>query len=84
MAVTLDRYSMSVTIKQILIGALVGTSVAGLVIHKMWQEKGQVGKPVLAVPDPQPHKVAFLRKRQLSGKQAQEPETVVSSQKLFG
>jgi len=81
------------TIKQVLIGTLVGSSIIALTIHRIPTPKGSQSHPRIAEISkleqrkrPQPHKVAYHQHQRtpwLSKKYKGSSNPQISSQKLY-
>jgi hypothetical protein len=80
---------MNVTIKQVLIGTVVGSSIVGIMVHRLHQTKNFTARPKLAMAKlaqqkDHSHKTVSLPKHSHSGKQPANTETEVSFSKLYG
>ena len=75
MPVTFARYVRNVTIKQLLIGTVLGSSIVGLMVHRMHQSK-----QIIQHKD-HSHKIASLKKRRHAESHS---EAELSTRKLYG
>ncbi len=66
---------MSVTIKQVLIGALLGSSVVGIMVHRMRKDPQVIKQLALANTQSRLHK---------SRKHSKGSDTQLSSNKVYG
>jgi len=81
---------MLMTIKQMILGVVVGTSVVALSAHRMTEDKDiPVHRHVLASSKTSTHKthahrIVLLPKRHHAGKDANHSEAYLSTRKLYG
>lgn len=66
---------MSMTIKQLLIGTIVGTTVVGLAVHRIRKDRGVREHPT---------QVASIKAMPVHRKHARTSDVEVSSRKLIG
>jgi hypothetical protein len=87
--VTLDRYSRSMTIKQVIIGAVLGSSIVGLMVHRMRNDPEAMKRTALGGAIKVAfHKVPSRKQASIRPSGAKHrngnSETQVSSRQLFG
>ena len=85
MAVTLSCYPTDVTIKQVLVGMLVGSSIIGLTLHRVYSYKDiSVQLPPSVAPMLTQHKRHQARKLASHHHKNRNSNTQLSSRKLVG
>jgi len=71
-----------VKIKQLVMGAVIGTSAVVFMLHRLPRKSEAVENPVSVKPQIKTHKIASARKVSRHPKSSAEPQ--LSSRKLFG
>jgi hypothetical protein len=76
MGVTCARYTRIVTIKQVIVGSILGSAIVGYTVHSLCKEKRS--------PLMQTAKITAIRKEQALKKHSKASEAEISSRKLIG
>jgi hypothetical protein len=90
MSVTCACYIMIVTIKQVIIGAVIGSSVVGIMVQRMRSEKNlhaqdrQIASSKINLPGSNTHALEAISKPKGHKKHGHTMESEPSSRKLVG